>query len=240
MIFMILSEPRPIIKTLKYSDQYKKLFDSVLLDNLKLDGEVEVEEEATTKEGIRSYKAIKEKMIQEYLFYPFAWRHPVDHDVPIVMGRSFLYTYRAIMDSIKGTTSTFDGVCHQKFYVANVRNFHGETDSDDEEEYCLKRDEMGNPFYRPNHAKYLSCDDPMDRALTLQESLNPSKKIFVWKKAIDFLGSLPVPLQHVQWIPNQSGNFAKQGDGDGKWHAKIRIVNPCGNVFDQGYERKAT
>ncbi|GKA69253.1 hypothetical protein Tco_0775317 [Tanacetum coccineum] len=288
MIFMILSEPRPIIKTLKYSDQHKKLLDSVLLDNLKLDGEVEVEEEAATKEGIRSYKAIKEKNdpgvfvlpirleakfdlhaladngsninVTPYRIYENPGRDqvkPVSHkitmldhskskpmgilkDVLCQVGRSFLYTYRAIMDSIKGTTSTFDGVCHQKFYVANVRNFHGESDSDDEEEYCLKRDEMGNSFYRPNHAKYLSCDDPMDRALALQESLNPFKKICVWKKAIDFLGSLPVPLQHVQWIPNQSGNFAKQGDGDGKWHAKIRIVNPCGNVFDQGYERKAT
>ncbi|GJT35537.1 hypothetical protein Tco_0925956 [Tanacetum coccineum] len=235
-----------------YSDQHKKLLDSVLLDNLKLDGEVEVEEAIY-------FLGSLPVPLQHVQWIPnqsgnFAkqgdgdgkWHtkirivNPFDHDVPIVMGRSFLYTYRAIMDSIKGTTSTFDGICHQKFYVANVRNFHGESDSDDEEEYCLKRDEMGNPFYRPNHAKYLSCDDPMDRALTLQESLNPSKKIFVWKKAIDFLGSLPVPLQHVQWIPNQSGNFAKQGDGDGKWHAKIRIVNPCGNVFDQGYERKAT
>ncbi|GJY43403.1 hypothetical protein Tco_0431616 [Tanacetum coccineum] len=58
---LILSEKRPIIKTLKYSDQHKKLLDSVLLDKLKLDGEVEVKEEVATKELIRSYKAIKEK-----------------------------------------------------------------------------------------------------------------------------------------------------------------------------------
>ncbi|GKA11889.1 hypothetical protein Tco_0691435 [Tanacetum coccineum] len=58
---LILNEPRPIIETLKYSDQHNKLLDSVLFDKFKLDGEVKVEEEPTTKEVIRSYKAIKEK-----------------------------------------------------------------------------------------------------------------------------------------------------------------------------------
>ncbi|GJV37096.1 hypothetical protein Tco_1409573 [Tanacetum coccineum] len=124
----------------------------------------------------------------------------------------------------QGTTSIFDGVCHQKFYVAKVRNNHGESDNDDEEEYYLKRDENGKPFYGPNRAKYLNCDDPMDRALALQEALNPFKKVCVWKKMISFLGSLPVPLQNSEW----------------KWHTKVRIVNPYGNVFDQGYETKAT
>ncbi|GJT14724.1 hypothetical protein Tco_0873430 [Tanacetum coccineum] len=71
---LILNEPRLIIETLKYSDQHKKLLDSVLLDKLKLDGELEVEEEANTGEFIRSYKAITEKMILEYLFYRFIWR----------------------------------------------------------------------------------------------------------------------------------------------------------------------
>ncbi|GKD79395.1 hypothetical protein Tco_1342016, partial [Tanacetum coccineum] len=108
---------------------------------------------------------------------------PVDRDVPIIMGRSFLYTYGAIVNTIKGITSTFDGIVHQNFYVANVRNAYIESNSDDEVEYCLKIDEMGMPIYGPNHAKYLSCDDPMDRALALQESLNPFKKICVWKKA---------------------------------------------------------
>ncbi|GKE61261.1 agenet domain-containing protein [Tanacetum coccineum] len=134
---------------------------------------------------------------------------PIDRDVPIVIGRSFLYTCRSILNTIKGTTSTFDGVCHQKFYDAKVRNNHVESDSDDEEEYCLKRGEMGKPFYGPN------------------------------RKPIDFLGSLPVPLQHAEWIPNRSRNFAKEA-GYGKWHTKIRVVDPCGNIFEQGYETKPT
>ncbi|GJT22560.1 hypothetical protein Tco_0892497 [Tanacetum coccineum] len=243
---LIHNEPRPIIETLNYSDQHKKLLDSVLLDKLKLDGEVEVEE-AATEEFIRSYKAIKEKNdpgvfvlpirleaksdfhsladtgsninVIPYRIYEKLGRDqvkPVSHKItmldhskaePIGILKDVLC--QSYHEYIKGTTSTFDGIVHKKFYVANVRNSHEESDSDDVEEYCLKTDEMGKPFYGLNHAKYLSCDDPMDRALALQESLNPFKKNCVWKKAIAFIGSLPVPLQHVEWIPNHSGNFAK-------------------------------
>ncbi|GKC99491.1 hypothetical protein Tco_1169766 [Tanacetum coccineum] len=134
----------------------------------------------------------------------------------------------------------FDGGLHQKFYVAKVKNAHGESDNDDEENYCLKRDEMGNPIYGPNCAQYLSCDNPVDCVLALQESLNPFRKIYVWKKAVSFLSSLPVPLQHAEWIPNYSENFGRNGDGNGKWHAKIRIVDQYRNVFYQGYETKTT
>ncbi|GJY39871.1 hypothetical protein Tco_0426235 [Tanacetum coccineum] len=79
----------------------------------------------------------------------------------------------------------------------------------------------------------------MDRDLALQEALNPFKKIYVWKKAIAFLGSLLVPSQHVEWVPNRSGNFVKDA-GDGKWHTKVRIMDPYGNIFEQGYETRTT
>ncbi|GJT83799.1 ribonuclease H-like domain-containing protein [Tanacetum coccineum] len=58
---LILQEPRPITETLKFSDQHKKLLDSVMLDKLKLDGEVEIDEEEATEEVIRSYNTIREK-----------------------------------------------------------------------------------------------------------------------------------------------------------------------------------
>ncbi|GJR70973.1 retrotransposon ORF1 [Tanacetum coccineum] len=302
---LILQEPRPIIETLKFSDQNKKLLDSILLDKLKLDGEVEMDEEETTEEIIRSYKTIREKNnprvfvlpipikakfdthaladtgsninVTPYHIYEKLGREevklvdkkitmldhskadpigiledvlcqvgvttilakflildiPVDKDMPIVVGRSFLYTCGGIINIIKGTTSIFDGVCHQNFYVAAVRYKHEESD-DDEEEYCVKRDKNGKPIYDPKFIKYLNCDDPMDRALALQEALNPFRKICVWKKMVAFLGSLPIPLQHNKWIPNYSDKFIKKGDGDGKWYAKVRIVDPYRNVYDQG------
>ncbi|GJY30666.1 hypothetical protein Tco_0414161 [Tanacetum coccineum] len=67
---LILQEPRPIIETLKLSDQHKKLLDSVLLDKLKLDGEVEINEEEATTEVIRNYKAIRDKNDLEVFVLP--------------------------------------------------------------------------------------------------------------------------------------------------------------------------
>ncbi|GJY38994.1 retrotransposon ORF1 [Tanacetum coccineum] len=262
-------QDEPIIETIKYSDQHKKLLDGVLLDKLKLDGEFKVEKEIVGEEFIKGYKAIREKNnpgvfvlpihlegkydchalvdtgsninVIPYIIYESLGSDkvkpiinmitilehskaepmgrlldvlcqvgvttilasfllsdiPVDRDVPIVVGRSFLHTGGAIMNTIKGTTSTFDGIVHQKFYVANVRNDHAESDSDDDEEYCLKRDDMGKPIYGL------------------------------------------IPLQNAKWIPNRSGNFAKE-NGDGKWHTKIRVMDPYENIFEQGYETKAT
>nr|GEV78194.1 transposase, mutator type [Tanacetum cinerariifolium] len=99
----------------------------------------------------------------------------VDKDVPIVVRRSFLYTCGGIINTIKGTTSTFDGVCHQKFYVAAVWNKH-KSDSDEEDDYCIKRDKNGKPIYDPKFATYLNCDDPMDCALALQEAITRLEK----------------------------------------------------------------
>nr|GEW21417.1 reverse transcriptase domain-containing protein [Tanacetum cinerariifolium] len=209
---MILSEKRPMIETLKYSDQYKKLFDSVLLDKLKLDGELELEGEDVNEEMVKEYKEIKEKekprdnvkpvdneismldystakpigilkdvlcqvgvttILAKFLILDI----PVDCVVSTVVGRSFLYTCRGIINTIKKTTTTFDGVFHQKIYVFKVKNNLGESDSDDEEDYCLKKDKMGKPLYGSNRARYLNCDDPMEHALALQEALNLFKKI---------------------------------------------------------------
>ncbi|GKB05602.1 retrotransposon ORF1 [Tanacetum coccineum] len=107
--------------------------------------------------------------------------------------------------------------------VGRMRNEHAESESEDDEDYYLMRDETRKPFCGPNRAKYLNCDDPMDRALALQDAIIPFKKFCVWKKAISFLGALPIPLKYTEWAPNRSGINAKE-DGDGKWNVKIRTA----------------
>nr|GEX19931.1 hypothetical protein [Tanacetum cinerariifolium] len=77
----------------------------------------------------------------------------VDRIVLIIFGRSFIHTCGGIINTLKDTTLTFDGVYHQKFYVAEIQNDNEESDSDDEEEYDLKRDEMGRPstYFKANN-----------------------------------------------------------------------------------------
>ncbi|GJX38171.1 hypothetical protein Tco_0251474 [Tanacetum coccineum] len=61
------------------------------------------------------------------------------------------------------------------------------------------------------------------------------QKICVRKKAIGFLGSLLVPLQHMEWKPDYEVNFGKKEEGDGQWHAEIRLTDPYRNVYDQDW-----
>nr|GEW48657.1 hypothetical protein [Tanacetum cinerariifolium] len=98
---------------------------------------------------------------------------PVDRDVPIMFGRSFLYTCGEIMNTIKGKMLTFDGFAHQEFDVVKMRDIHAKSDSDDDEDYYLKIDELGKSFYRPNHGKYLNYDDLMDIVIAFQDAINP-------------------------------------------------------------------
>ncbi|GJR99014.1 hypothetical protein Tco_0315523 [Tanacetum coccineum] len=137
------------------------------LSSVDLDGEFEVEKEITGEDFIKGYKAIREKNDQRVFVLPIRLegnyeRHALvdtgsninvmpyriyeslrrDQVKPINKKRSLCLTTLK-RNPLEGTTTTFDGVCHQKFYVVKVQNAHGESDSDDNEEYCLKKDEIG-------------------------------------------------------------------------------------------------
>ncbi|GJV19216.1 hypothetical protein Tco_1368236 [Tanacetum coccineum] len=109
---------------------------------------------------------------------------PIDHDAPIVVGQGLLRTIGGIVNTPERLFSTFDGFCDQTFRAARsnvMRN--AESDSDDKEEYEIKRNKFGAPIYGPKPAPYLNCNDPADRSLALQTETNPFWKISVWKKA---------------------------------------------------------
>ncbi|GJW29338.1 DNA-directed DNA polymerase [Tanacetum coccineum] len=87
---------------------------------------------------------------------------PIDRDAPIVVGWGFLRTIDGIVNTPERLFSTFDGFCHQTFRVARsdvMRN--AESDSDDEEEYEIKRNKFRAPIYGPKPAPYLNCYDPV-------------------------------------------------------------------------------
>nr|GEW14913.1 hypothetical protein [Tanacetum cinerariifolium] len=65
------------------------------------------------------------------------------------------------------------------------------------------------------------------------EPMGLLKDVMCQKKVVSFLGSLPIPLQHVDWKPDYTGCFNRKEDSDGKWHAEIRLTNPYRNMYDQ-------
>ncbi|GKA84565.1 DNA-directed DNA polymerase [Tanacetum coccineum] len=89
----------------------------------------------------------------------------IDCDSPIVVGRGFLRTIDGIVNTPGRLFSTFDGFCHQTFRAARsdvMRN--AESDSDEEEEYQIKRNKFGAPISGPKPTPYLNCNDPDDRS----------------------------------------------------------------------------
>ncbi|GJV35456.1 hypothetical protein Tco_1407933 [Tanacetum coccineum] len=131
-------------------------------------------------------------------------------DAPIVVGRGFLRKIGGIVNTLERLFSTFYRFCHQTFRAARsdvMRN--KESDNDDEEEYEIKRNKFGAPIYGPKPAPYLNYNDPSERPLAIQTVTNPFRKIGIWKKAVSFLGSLPLPLKHINWKPDYKGSYTK-------------------------------
>ncbi|GJW73589.1 hypothetical protein Tco_0132959 [Tanacetum coccineum] len=112
---------------------------------------------------------------------------------------------------------TFDGVYHQTFRAARFDVLRtAESDSDDEEEYVIKINKFRAPIYGPRPAPYLNYANPEDQSSAIQAITNPFKKISVWKKAVSFLGSLPVPLKQVNSKPNYKGSYTKEEEATGQ------------------------
>ncbi|GJV49992.1 hypothetical protein Tco_1440204 [Tanacetum coccineum] len=143
---------------------------------------------------------------------------PIDRDAPIVVVRGFLYTIRGIVNTLERLFSTFDGICHQPFCAARSDVLRtAKRDSDDEEEYEIKRNKFGAPIYGPKPATYLNCNDPAERSLARQAVINPFWKISVLKKAVNFLGSLPILFQHVNWKPDYKGCYTNEEEAKILW-----------------------
>ncbi|GJU15648.1 putative reverse transcriptase, RNA-dependent DNA polymerase, partial [Tanacetum coccineum] len=94
---------------------------------------------------------------------------PIDRDAPIVIGRRFLHMIGSILNASERIFSTFDGVCHQTFRAARFDVLRTtKSDSNDEEDYVIKRNKSGAPIYGPRPAPYLNCTNPEDRSSVIQ------------------------------------------------------------------------
>ncbi|GKC14986.1 retrovirus-related pol polyprotein from transposon TNT 1-94 [Tanacetum coccineum] len=137
---------------------------------------------------------------------------PIDRYAPIVVGRGFIYTIGGIVNTPERLFSTFDRILRTA--RSDVLRT-AKSDSDDEEEYEIKRNKFEALIYGPKPAPYLNCHDPANRSLALQTVTNPFRKISVWKKVVSFLGSLPVPLKQVNLKPDYKGCYTKEEKATG-------------------------
>ncbi|GKB42790.1 hypothetical protein Tco_0887732 [Tanacetum coccineum] len=174
--FALLEEEMPIIETMAYHEKYKKILDEVWKDMVELDGKIVKEEDEAVKR-IKG-EALKEKDNPEHSYFPSDWRDRGHYlDSPIVVVRGFLRMVGGIVNTPKRLFLTFDGFCHQTkktFFLWLQRSEvmrNAKSDSDDEEDYQIKRNKFGAPIYGPKPALYLNCNDPDERSIAIQTTM---------------------------------------------------------------------
>ncbi|GJY98826.1 hypothetical protein Tco_0516256 [Tanacetum coccineum] len=86
---------------------------------------------------------------------------------------------------------------------------------------------------------FIDIEDDMERALAMEAYFNPFKNVTVFKKLVDFLGSLSVQLKNLDWGNEGYGTY-KKVDGDRDWYARFEIVTPSGRKFNQAFKTKTT
>ncbi|GJS96620.1 putative ribonuclease H-like domain-containing protein [Tanacetum coccineum] len=168
----------------------------------------------------------------------------VDRELPLLLGRPFLRTCGTLIDMGKGTMTIDYGVIKQTYYLKpRAKSYFHNFDMDEDEDWLgffeVGRDEDGNPKYGLVDPSFLDIEDEMERALAMEAYFNPFKNIIVFKKLIDFLGSLPVQLKNMDWCSEGHGVYKKM-EGDGIWHAKFDISTPSERKFTRGFKTKAT
>ncbi|GJS77731.1 hypothetical protein Tco_0727612 [Tanacetum coccineum] len=218
MRYEMLGEVRPVIKTLAYNDKYKKLLDEIWANKVRLDGKIKPEEE-------RAMVKVKGQMLKEKKD-PGAFLFPIrleglinenaladtrsdTNTMPYIiykqLGRDDImqeernitminYTEAEVTDSLFKPLEQLD---QKKIKIA-------ESDSDDEKDYVIKRNDIGTPIHNCRPIVYQNNTNPAENMTlsTLESVINPFRKISVWKKAVSFLGSLPAKLRDVEWKPD--------------------------------------
>ncbi|GJR26016.1 hypothetical protein Tco_1102248 [Tanacetum coccineum] len=135
---------------------------------------------------------------------------PVDPKLPLLLGRPFLRTCRAIIDM--------------------GRAFKMEGEDDWLGSFEVGRDEDRNMKYGPVVPSFIDIKDDMEKALAMEAYFNPFKNVIVFKKLVDFFGSLPVQLKNLDWGNKGYGTY-KKVDGE-----KDTLLNP----LISEYERRNT
>ncbi|GJW94033.1 hypothetical protein Tco_0173705 [Tanacetum coccineum] len=230
----IMKEEEEAVKRIKGEALKEKDDPRAFIFPIRLEGDVNKNALADTGSDMNTMRVTT--LIAKFLILDI----PIDRDAPIVVGWGFLRMIGGIVNTQERLFSRFDGFCHQTFRAARsdvMRN--AESDSDDEEEYQIQRNKFGAPIYgvRSEHS-IGNCNDPAERSLAIQTITNPFRKINVWKKAICFLGSLPVPLKHVNWKPDYKGSYTKEEEATRQWRTEIRLTDPYGNIYLQGFTTK--
>nr|GEW77582.1 zinc finger, CCHC-type [Tanacetum cinerariifolium] len=91
-----------------------------------------------------------------------------------------------------------------------------------------------SPYYA--RKDFLDCHFLEEWEIARDAKINPFKDSIVFRRMVEFLGALPINFKRNMWecedlIENLINWDKPPKDGDGAWHAKIRIIDPDGEKF---------
>ncbi|GKA38746.1 MAK10-like protein [Tanacetum coccineum] len=165
-----------------------------------------------------------------------------DPETPLLVGRGFLATANAVIDCIKAKIAVGEGITRSVFRVKGVDLGEEEapywTTVGKRESYKPRPSSNGIGAQTPYYARkdFLYFHLPGKWEIARDAEINPFKDILVFRRMVEFLEALPINLKRNKWesedLINNLINWDKPPkDGDGAWHAKIRIIDPDGEEF---------
>ncbi|GKE10991.1 MAK10-like protein [Tanacetum coccineum] len=152
-----------------------------------------------------------------------------DPETPLHLGRGFLAIANAVIDYRKAKIAVGERITRKR------------------ESYKPRPSSDGVGVRTPYYARkdFLDCHLPGEWEIARDAEINPFKDILVFRRMVEFLGAIPINLKRNMWesedLIKTSINWDKPPkNGDGAWHAKIRLIDPDGEEFTKTLESVPT
>ncbi|GJT55980.1 MAK10-like protein [Tanacetum coccineum] len=144
-----------------------------------------------------------------------------DLATPLLIRRGFLATASAVIDCKKAKIVVRERVTRSIFGVKEI-------DLGARPTYYAKKDFMDYHF-------------PGDWEIARDAELNPFKDVLVFRKMVEFLGTIPISLKGNMWESKElvdkriDWNRPPKG-GDRAWHIRIELIDPDGERFTRTFQ----
>ncbi|GKA89925.1 hypothetical protein Tco_0811737, partial [Tanacetum coccineum] len=95
------------------------------------------------------------------------------------------------------------------------------------------------PYYAKND--FWDNHLPGEWEIAKDAEVNPFKDILVFRKMVEFLGTIPINLKGNMWeskelIDDKMDWNRPPKEGDGVWHIRIELIDPDGEKFDRAFQ----
>ncbi|GJX86555.1 hypothetical protein Tco_0337329 [Tanacetum coccineum] len=163
-------------------------------------------------------------------------------ETPLLVGRGFLATTNAVIDYRKAKIAVGERITRLIFGVKGIELGQEEapywTIIGKRESYKQRPSSNGVGVRTPYYVRkdFLDCHFPREWEIARDVEINPFKDVLVFRRMVEFLGAILINLKRNMWesedLIRSPINWDKAPkNGDGAWHANIRLIDPDGEEF---------